>query len=244
MKKIIIAGLVLGLTSFLLARPALATTYDFTTSCNGWNNCGFDSNGGFGSPNPMDKVFTDSSFTAAIYDTSNYLFYLSASGNAAPQAYCSLSWTGAGQFCASGSGMNCISYAHQAGDILSMSISAGTVTCTIGTNTVSDTGASFLIGHAYLYTSGGRIPYLDYDVTPTATPTPTPPPPSITPTPIIGGPTPTGIITSYAELNAVSSANLITYLHAFTITLFSFLSAIIGLMLFNIFIRLFNRRIE
>jgi hypothetical protein len=47
---------------------------------------------------------------------------------------------------------------------------------------------------------------------------------------------------TYVELSATSSANLIGYLHAFTITLFAFLSIIIFLLLFDLFLTFFNRR--
>ena len=49
---------------------------------------------------------------------------------------------------------------------------------------------------------------------------------------------------TYVEVDTTSSANLIGYLNGFTVTLFSLLSIIIALMLFTIFIRLFNRRVE
>ena len=47
----------------------------------------------------------------------------------------------------------------------------------------------------------------------------------------------------YVEIDATASSNLIAYLHGFTITLFGILSIIICLLVFNIFISLFNRKI-
>ena len=45
------------------------------------------------------------------------------------------------------------------------------------------------------------------------------------------------------EITATDSANLVAYLHGFTITLFGLLSIIIMLLLFNIFIGFFNRKV-